>query len=335
MGILNLRGQVKYADLTPVANIRIKIRDLDLGPGGGNDLIFDKVTRADGTFSGLSSEWVDREGVIRVGFFEQNIPDILNLEFEVEGHKGPYVRVGNNSVPIILPIGHPKPVTRDNRELVQIVFLAEAKMPLAEEALYSIIETGSAAVVDTFLGNDYKTVHRIQGANATLAKFKEKLILAGTSANTKAVDVVFCTHGLTNGLAFADQTATLGTLQTMLLSISPAIRSKFRMVFSTACYGDSHADTWIAGGFACVSGSEEIYADSQVSFAPFLHSWETNNTFSGSIATANNADPLDLADNIAKAYYRSMPAVAGLANQINSNRIVTGNGDVRIYSKPR
>lgn len=335
MSILNLKGQVKYADLTPAANISIKISDLDLGPAGKNDLIFDKVTKADGTFSGLSSEWVDKEGVLKIGFFEQNIPDILNLQFDVEGHKGPFVQIGNNSLPIILPIGHPKPVEKQNRELVQIIVLADAVMPLAEEALYSVIETGSAGFVDVSLGNDYKTIHRITGADATMANFKAKLILAGTSATTKAVDVAFCTHGLTNAVVFADQQATNTAVLAMLNSIPASIRNKFRMLFSTACFGDSHADMWIAGGFASVSGSLEMYADAQVSFPAFLLSWENNNTFSECINNSNNADVGGLMDNFARAYYRATPAKASNADVINSHKIVTGNGNLRIYSKPR
>ena len=336
MTTIYLRGCVKYADLTPAANVQIKINELDSAPGGSNDLIFNKQTNADGSFSGTSRNWQDREGVLRTLFGAVNIPDVLNLQFEVvdgnRSHNGPFIMMGNNSAPIILPFGPLKPVAKANRELVQIVYLMSDGYTDGQKALYSFIETGSAGLVDSFLGNDYKAIHRVTGTQATLANLKQKLIDAGSSNTTTAVDLVFCTHGQTGRVVFYEGAKAVNVVKTALLDIPANIRNKFRMLFSTACYGNTHAQMWLDSGFTCVSGSTAVYADSEASLAPFLHSWETERTFSECIAMANAADIGNAADNIAKAYYRSI----GLnPDDIDSNRVVSGNGNLKIYSRPR
>ena len=80
MAKLQISGQVLYNNLTPAPNAHVEIWELDLGPGGVNDKILTRTTNDQGRFSGLSSEWEDREGV---AVFGVSVPDILNLEFRV------------------------------------------------------------------------------------------------------------------------------------------------------------------------------------------------------------------------------------------------------------
>jgi hypothetical protein len=67
MAKLQISGQVLYNNLTPAPNAHIEIWELDLGPGGVNDKILSRTTDDQGRFSGLSSEWEDREGVASLG----------------------------------------------------------------------------------------------------------------------------------------------------------------------------------------------------------------------------------------------------------------------------
>ena len=106
-----------------------------------------------------------------------------------------------------------------------------------------------------------------------------------------------------------------------------------RTVFSTACFGKTHLDSWPNIGFSCASGSEGIYADSEVSGAPFLSAWEGTKTFIDAVALANSADIGNAADGLAIAYYNSIGKTDN-AGKINSNRILRGNVNLRIYSSP-
>jgi hypothetical protein len=338
MSTLQVNGRVFYADMSPASNVSVKVYDLDLGPGGARDLILTKTTRADGSFSGQTSNWNDREGRIKVLFKMVDLPDILNLHFEVaaagRNHSGPLIVVNDNAAPIILPFGPPKPVSKNNRELVQIIYLTEETYRGTERLLYDSIELASGGLVSGILTNDYKMVHLIHGRDATLQKLKDTLIAAGSSGTTTAVDLIVCTHGNDDNLYFFDGGKTTADVQRVLGSIHENIRSKFRMLFSTACYGETHTNMWRNVGFDCASGAEGIYADSEVSLTPFLHAWETEKTFTESINIANRADVGNVADELAKAYYRAQQR-NDTANDINSNRVVRGNGNLRIYSVPQ
>ncbi len=336
MAQININGKVQYADLSPAQEVRVKIWELDLLPGGVNDLIFNKVVNQDGTFSGRSTNWNDAEGEANVPFVGRVVaPDVFaNLQFEVtfEGviHKGPFI---NNALPIILPASFPKPVQKVERDLVQVVFLMKADYNLQEQLLYGFIEAGSGGAVDATLTDDYRRIHRIQGNNATLANLVEKLTSVGSRICTEAIDLVFCTHGHTNSVVFADGVKSMDDVLAALILIPAATRNKFRMVFSTACFGSLHNQMWLNAGFKCASGSEKVYADSEFSLLPFLETWASRLTFNQAVANANTGIIINRGDDIAKEYYRSIGR-ADEVDDINSHRIVVGNGNMRIYSKP-
>jgi hypothetical protein len=343
MGKLTVSGKVLYSDGTPACEVEIKLYDLDLGPGGKDDLIFTKTTRTDGTFSGETLEWNDREGKIRILFKDVDIPDILNLEFRVRtpngNHKGPFLSLNTMSAPIILPFGPPKPVKKNNRELVQIIYLSK-NYTGGERLLYDFIELGSGEAVRSKLENDYKMYHLIHSNNATLQKLVETLTAAGSSSTTHAVDLVVCLHGSSDKLGFYKNDPSIkdteflsnDVIKTELMKIPLNIRKKFRMLFSTACFGQTHLRMWNDIGFDCASGSLGVYADSEVSLLPFLNSWEHEKTFAESVKASNDADVNRIADEIAKAYYKS---VGKNASQIDSTRVTGGDGLVRIYSTPK
>ena len=126
MAKLQISGQVLHNDLSPAANATVEIWELDLGPGGSNDKILSRKTDAQGRFSGLSSDWADREGTA----WGVPVPDILNLEFRVKledgrTHKGPFITTHGTSVPIVFPYPPPKPVQKPNRDLVQVIYLSD------------------------------------------------------------------------------------------------------------------------------------------------------------------------------------------------------------------
>ncbi len=325
MATININGQVKYADLSPAQNVRVKIWELD--PLSVNDVIFNQIVNADGAFSGTSLRWDDH----RVAGVNVDLVAILEFEVTFEGvtHKGPY----SNAVPIILPPTFPKPIQLRERDLVQIVYLQNEDYNAQEQALYGFIETGSAAAVNATLGDDYRRIHHLEGVRATLSRLKRKLQRVAERPGTDAVDLVFCTHGFTDGVVFANGAKTTGDVLTALLEIPPGVRAKFRMVFSTACFGTTHNQMWLDAGFKCASGSEGVYADSEFSLIPFLESWASRNTFNTAVEHANTGIIGNRGDEIAKEYYRNI-GKADDADDINSHRIVEGNGNLRIYSKP-
>lgn len=86
-------------------------------------------------------------------------------------------------------------------------------------------------------------------------------------------------------------------------------------------------------GFTEASGSEGTYADSAVSYAPFLTAWAGEKTFAQAVDAANAADVLDAQDNIARAYYLATGRPRNAA-AVDSDRVRAGAGQSRIYSTP-
>src|SRR5687768_7981254 len=165
MARLTIGGQVLYANATPAAGARVTIDDLD--SPGEHDRILDAVADADGRFSGRSLEWKDREGRV-LGI---DIPDILRLEFTARAdgrtHRGPFLRNGSSSAPIILPFGPPRPVTKAERELVQIILVSDGYTG-AERAMYEFIEVATEGLTTAILGPHYQRMTFVKGAAATL-----------------------------------------------------------------------------------------------------------------------------------------------------------------------
>jgi hypothetical protein len=331
MAKLQISGQVLYNNLTPAPNAHVEIWELDLGPGGVNDKILTRTTNDQGRFSGLSSEWEDREGV---AVFGVSVPDILNLEFRVsvdgKTHKGPFVMGQGTSVPIVLPFGPSKPVSKSKRDLVQIIYLSDTYTG-GERALYQFIEASSEGVVSAGLGQQYRHIHVLKGNDATLAKFKSALQTAGNVAGVAAVDVMFNTHGSSDKVHFKDGAKSTTTVKDSLNGLSAGVRAKFRAVFSTACFGATHLNMWTNVGFSVACGSAGIYADSAVSFAPLVDKWASEATFAETVQLANSVG--DVADNVSKAYYNAN-GKPDKAARVDSTRSIGGNGQVRLYSLP-
>lgn len=333
MAKLAISGSVVYSDLSPAAGAVVKIYDLDLLPGGSSDKILTKTTNSLGKFAGLSAEWSDREGT---GLFGLAIPDVLNLEFRVsvdgKTHKGPYLLVGGHGAPIVLPFGPPKPVSRKQRDLVQLIQLSDG-MQGAERSLYEFVEASSEGVAATILGPQYRKIHVLKGKAATLANFEATLKKAANTTGVTAVDVLMNNHGVTKKVVFADGQYSLAEAKAALLALPAGVRAKFRALFSTACFGESHVSMWNSVGFTTASGAKGIYADSAVSFAPMLASWALEGRFSDAIAAANAADVGNVADGLAIAFYNATGRTAHAA-QVDSTRSTIGDASIRLYSSP-
>ena len=329
MSRLQIRGSVKYADLTPAVNASVKITDLDL-IDNQNDTILNVDTNSAGNFSGQSSEWNDTEGKV----FGINTPDILNLRFRVTAsggtHNGPFILVGNNSAPIVLPFNPPKPVARQNRALVQIISLAQGLVNL-DKVLYEFIEQQSRNLVNFYLNDKYSRIYVLFGTEATFANFRDTLNEVTANTNIRAVDVIDNLHGTDSRFHFHGGSMSESSFVSQMQTIPLAQRKKFRAVFSTACYGQSCNDSWRNIGFDVAAGSEGIYADSAVSFAPFLSNWANEKPFGMAVTAANEVAGSNVADDVAKAWY-TVRGYRSLAADVDSDRIVNGNVDIRIYS---
>ena len=61
--------------------------------------------------------------------------------------------------------------------------------------------------------------------------------------------------------------------------------------------------------------------------------WGSEGTFASAVQAANNADVGNLADDVAIAYYNSTNS-PDVAAEVDSTRVIAGDGGIRIYALP-
>lgn len=190
-------------------------------------------------------------------------------------------------------------VAPSERELLVFITLAPSTSGPIQD-FYEFVEFSADTLATSTLASRYGAVHVLKGSNATRQNFINRLNTLTAPASLKALDVIFVTHGLSGSVAFNDVSVTSAQLQAQVIAgVSASRRAKFRMLFSTACFGESHRSAWRNMGFKVASGSREVYADSALSYQPFLSGWRNYGTFYSAVKSANDADPLRIQDGIA------------------------------------
>jgi hypothetical protein len=224
-------------------------------------------------------------------------------------------------------------IAKSQREA--LVFIADLSQgDAAQRAFYDFVEFGAEALAHINLDPNYGAVTYVKGAATTRARLSDELDRITNRSTVKAVDLIFVTHGLDSKVLFANGKVSMTTVRNDILSkLTINQRKKLRAVFSTACFGSSHRTAWLQSGFKVASGSRKIYADSAVSYAPFLVAWANGATFSQAVALANAADVGNAMDVAAMTMYLLMGR-PDLAAQVDSHRLVSGLGGLRINKMP-
>lgn len=217
-----------------------------------------------------------------------------------------------------------------------VVFIADLDSPdhtWAQRQFYNLVEFGAEAAARLALGTRYRAVHVVKGSAATRYNFRRTLRNVAANRSILAVDLIFVTHGLSTKVYFSDDSVTMDTLRSDIVNYIPASwRAKFRMCYSTACYGSAHRSGWRSIGFETVSGSRRIHADAAISFPAFLAAWATNFTFQESVNFANWSDPARIQDNTAKGLLWSWGWSSWY--DVDSYRYTSGDTWLRITHRP-
>ena len=236
----------------------------------------------------------------------------------------------------IVAIAHPAQATttvaKSQREA--LVFIANLSQgSAAQQAFYDFVEFSAKFLAVTTLGPQYSKITVVEGSAAKRAALSDKLDSITNKSTVKAVDLIFVTHGLTGSVKFTDTTVSMTTVKNDIIAkLTTAQRAKLRMVFSTACFGESHRARWIEAGFKTASGSKKIYADSAVSYLPFLVSWASGGTFANAVDAANAADVGNAVDLAASAVL--FAAGSSSFDQVDSHRLRSGSTSLRISTMP-
>jgi len=201
-------------------------------------------------------------------------------------------------------------VKKSERDLILITHLDPSEDGEFWNAVYTFIENNGVSSAKRHLSDQYREIHVIQTKRsdtkkkATMAKVVTLLDTVTKRKKTKAVDMLWMTHGLSRGRIQLqrkkqgdDPNVTLSVKNKLAEKIRSTLsnrqRAKLRALHSTACYGASAMEGWIHAGFKVVSGGRRVYADAASSQPKFLKAWKAGKSFKKSIAAANESQERD------------------------------------------
>ena len=138
---------------------------------------------------------------------------------------------------------------KEARAVIVISSLAPAGRKRLK-VLYRALETVSVEISDHMLKPVYGSYTVLAGAKAGPTQLTNAVLAAGSQPTIGAIDVVVVLHGSPGRLIFDDGNGKgLAVDATAVAATFAPARAKLRMLYSTACYGLSHAQAFVDGGF--------------------------------------------------------------------------------------
>lgn len=189
------------------------------------------------------------------------------------------------------------------------------------EWLYEFSEFAAMTVVNAELTPKYSRIIKLEGAQATENNFIQKLSELGANEAIKAIDVIVILHGSADKLSFYEGKVPVARLKYKLSCLN--VRRQLRLLYSTACYGATHADDFVAAGFDAASGALGVNANGAIEFPIVADALADGSTHKKGIQDGSLG--LEQQDAIAKTL--------GFEDANSTKRIV-GNGEITINSSP-
>jgi hypothetical protein len=157
------------------------------------------------------------------------------------------------------------------------------------ERLYEWLDANAVNVAKLILGARYRRVYALTGADAAADKFVSTLTELATNPHNQAIDVLLHLHGERGRLWFADD--VIQTSELAGLIAEQQIQDKLRLLYSTACYGATHAPDFVEAGFRVASGAVGVNANSPHDYPTQLLYWGLGSPYRNALA-AGNSEPL-------------------------------------------
>jgi hypothetical protein len=159
-----------------------------------------------------------------------------------------------------------------------------------------------------------------------LPKLISALTQQGARSSIKRIDLLVMLHGNPGKLVFHGGKKNSSAVRDQIKALN--LQSKLRLVYSTACFGDSHSQHFIAAGFDSAIGSKKVNANAAVEFAPLLSLWQFDNKLSDCLAPT--IPPTPPSDAVATTFGHANNT--SWKNDVNSTKVLRGNNNLRISS---
>ena len=189
------------------------------------------------------------------------------------------------------------------------------------QKLYKWLDANAVMITKLLLRKDYHKIHDLSKRKATFANFINHIETIARKPEVRALDVIIVLHGQRDKLHFSDGNVSSSTIKKKLEAED--LSHRLRLLYSTACYGATHAQDFVDAGFRTASGAEGICANGPYDLPAQLYCWKENNTYKSVVKAGNNEIALKSHDLFAKGL--------GFRN-VNSHKIVMGKKFTRITS---
>ena len=187
--------------------------------------------------------------------------------------------------------------------------------------LYRWLDDNAVSLGRQITAPHYQKVSVLKGDQLTRAGFVTRLSTLSKPDDVKAVDVFLNLHGLRDGLKFADGKARIKDLGDELAALQ--LGHRWRLLYSTCCWGALHAPHFVRAGFKTASGSRGINANGPYDFPTQLTKWVANRPYSAAVHAANNQTMREIHDGLA--------GLVGFKN-VDSTKVIAGVKSLRITS---
>ena len=189
--------------------------------------------------------------------------------------------------------------------------------------LYRGLEVGGSGEARDILAPGYGRLEVISGPDVTAAALVGSIARLAADDDVATVDVVLVVHGLSGRLQFGrDEVRTVAAIADDLRASGAS--PKLRLLYSSACFGATHADAFVAAGFTAVIGAKQKNTTGLSEFRRFLRAWVGGTPAAVALHAADKPVPRWFWDTVAK--------VAGRMQHVDSNKELAGDGTVTISS---
>jgi hypothetical protein len=194
------------------------------------------------------------------------------------------------------------------------------------KTLYRGLGVASIELADLLLRPCYGTVKKLKDKGATHQRFVDAVLQAARAPNVRAIDVVVVLHGSPGKLIFDNGAGRGDSVPAAQLApeLAPA-GPKLRTLYSTACYGLSHAQAFVDAGFDAACGAIGECANGPAEYPQVLSMWAHGHTFKDAVNKGDDPATRKIFDVVAK--------LSGFPNA-NSDKEIKGVLTVTIDSLP-
>jgi hypothetical protein len=213
-------------------------------------------------------------------------------------------------------------VSKENRALLVVVYLSTNKQQDLE-ILYSWFDRNLVRFAQLVLNDDYEYICILKKENAVVSSknFISKIKEIAANPEIRALDVILSLHGVEGRLIFSDGRIYSQDLGQRLRA--EGLKDKLRLLYSGACYGNSHAGDFIDAGFRVASGAIGVASNGAFDFPLQFIRWSSGEPYEAVVKAGNFQFGIDISDTVAR--------MKGYKN-VNSKKLITGDKRTRISS---